>query len=577
MSSKRYHAESKSDFSTKENFADLFNIAVKEQKTENTVVMGAVINVDKDFVAVDVGMKMEGLIPVSEFGMELNVLKAGDLVEVYIEKFEGRSGKSIISRRRALEERVWVTLEEALDKSETVDGVIFGKVKGGFTVDLNGVVAFLPGSQVDIRPIKDITPLMGISQPFQIFKIDRKQGNIVVSRRAILEETRNEARNEMLSQIQEGQILEGVVKNITDYGAFIDLGSIDGLLHVTDISWSRINHPSEILAIGQTVKVQVIKYNQETKRVSLGMKQLEENPWSDIEARYPRGSKVKGKVTNVADYGAFIEIGEGVEGLVHVSEITWAKNNPNPKKILNVGQEVECVVLDIDPNKHRVSLGIKQCEENPWAEFASKYKIGDIVKGEIKNIVDFGMFIGLEGDIDGMIHVSDLSWDADGEEKLKSYNKGDEVSAVILLVDVEKERISLGVKQLDKDHFGEIFNDFKKGDVVTCLVSSVADDEIEVLVKDTLTCIIKRNELSMDKSEQRSERFAVGEKVDAKILSVDKANRKVALSIKALEFDEHKKAIAEYGSVDSGASLGDILGAVINQAAENKKNKKDDK
>jgi small subunit ribosomal protein S1 len=577
MSSKRYHAESKSDFSTKENFADLFNIAVKEQKTENTVVMGAVINIDKDFVAIDVGMKMEGLIPVSEFGMELNTLKAGDLVEVYIEKFEGRSGKSIISRRRALEERVWVTLEEALDKSETVDGVIFGKVKGGFTVDLNGVVAFLPGSQVDIRPIKDITPLMGISQPFQIFKIDRKQGNIVVSRRAILEETRNEARNEMLSQIQEGQILEGVVKNITDYGAFIDLGSIDGLLHVTDISWSRINHPSEILAIGQTVKVQVIKYNQETKRVSLGMKQLEENPWSDIEARYPRGSKVKGKVTNVADYGAFIEIGEGVEGLVHVSEITWAKNNPNPKKILNVGQEVECVVLDIDPNKHRVSLGIKQCEENPWAEFASKYKIGDIVKGEIKNIVDFGMFIGLEGDIDGMIHVSDLSWDADGEERLKSYNKGDEVSAVILLVDVEKERISLGVKQLDKDHFGEIFNDFKKGDVVTCLVSSVSDDEIEVLVKDTLTCIIKRNELSMDKSEQRSERFAVGEKVDAKILSVDKASRKVALSIKALEFDEHKKAIAEYGSVDSGASLGDILGAVINQAAENKKNKKDDK
>ena len=479
--------------------------------------------------------------------------------------------KPSLSREKALREKSWAKLEKLYGKEQNVDGVIFGKVKGGFTVDLEGVVAFLPGSQVDIRPVKDISPLMGITQPFQILKMDRKQGNIVVSRRAILEESRAEARNELLSQISEGMVLEGVVKNITDYGAFIDLGSVDGLLHVTDISWGRISHPSEVLSLGQTIKVQVIKFNEETKRISLGMKQLEENPWEGIEERYPVNKKVKGRVTNITDYGAFVELESGIEGLVHVSEISWAKNNVHPRKLLSTSQEVEVMILDIDPSKHRISLGMKQCDENPWQNFGEKYPVNSIIKGTIKNIVEFGLFIGLEDDgVDGLVHVSDVTWDDNPEAVLETFQKDQVIDVKVLGIDIEKERISLGIKQLEDDPFESSIGKYKKGTTVTCEVVDVNNDGIEVDLGDDIKSFIKKSDLSRERVEQRPERFAVGDRVDAKVVSIEKSNRKVTLSIKALEIDEQKKAIAEYGSTDSGASLGDILGAALGKAGGDK-------
>lgn len=553
------------EFKTNEVFADLFEGITGVSVKEGDVVFGEIIRLDNEFATVDVGMKNEGLVSLKEFIFDgvMPELKVGDKVEVFVERMESRNGRAVLSHEKAVREKYWLVLEESLNKNETVNGTIFGKVKGGYTVDLNGIVAFLPGSQVDIRPIKDITPLMGILQPFVILKIDRDQGNVVVSRRAILEGSRDEARFELLANIKENQVLEGVVKNITDYGAFIDLGSVDGLLHVTDISWGRINHPSEVLSVGQVVKVQVIKYNEETKRISLGMKQLETNPWQNIEGRYPKGTRMHGKVTNITDYGVFIELEPGIEGLVHVSEVSWNKNNLHPKKTVSLGQDVEFLVLDIDPAKHRISLGMKQCIDNPWAAFAAEHPAGSVLEGEIKNIVDFGLFVGFNKDIDGLVHLSDISWDDDGVEKLKQFQKDQKIMVKVLAVDADKERISLGIKQLTEDN--QANSPFKKGAVVKAKVTAINDDSITVELSAEVSGTIKKADLSAEKSAQKPELFNVGDTVEAKVTMFDSAANKANLSIRAIEMDEHKKAMAEYTSSGetSSSSLGDILGAAL--------------
>lgn len=551
----------------KESFEALFNQQFGAEETfEGSVVKGRVVSIDKESVTVDVGLKSEGRIPIREFalpGQELKT-KIGDEIEVFVERVEDKNGEAVLSREKARREEAWIDLEKSHKSGERVTGIIFGKVKGGFTVDLSGAVAFLPGSQVDIRPVRDITPLMNAPQPFVILKMDRARGNIVVSRRAILEESREEARSEIISAIKEGQVLQGVVKNITDYGAFIDLGGVDGLLHVTDISWSRINHPSEVLKIGQSIDVQVIKFNQDNQRISLGMKQLESDPWDKVAGKYKVGTRLKGVVSNIADYGAFIELEPGIEGLVHVSEMSWTKKNVHPGKIVATSQEVEVMVLEVDEEKRRISLGIKQCQDNPWSNFGTKYPEGTIVEGTISNITEFGLFVGLDGGIDGMVHVSDLSWDGKGEELIKGYNKGDKIEVKILEIDPEKERIALGVKQLSGENPSTVALDgLNKGDVVTCTITEVTSGGIAVSVKETAQGFIKKADLARDKSEQRTERFAVGEKVDAKILTISKKDGKLTLSIKIREIDEDKQAMAEYGSSDSGASLGDILGAAM--------------
>ncbi|MCL2473514.1 MAG: 30S ribosomal protein S1 [Alphaproteobacteria bacterium] len=540
----------------------------KEGSLEGNVVKGLIVGIDKEHVIIDVGLKSEGRIPLREFsvGGQPAELKVGDTVDVFLDRMEGRDGEAVLSREKAKREESWVVLQKALEKQEQVAGIIFGKVKGGFVVDLDGATAFLPGSQVDIRPVRDVTPLMGTAQPFQILKMDRIRGNIVVSRRAVLEESRAEARTELVSNLKEGQILQGIVKNITDYGAFVDLGGVDGLLHVTDIAWKRINHPSEMLQIGQPINVQVIKFNSDNQRISLGMKQLEDDPWKNIEERFPAGSKAKGRVTNITDYGAFVELEAGIEGLVHVSEMLWTKKNLPPNKIVSQSQEVEVTVLEIDASKRRISLGIKQCLENPWAKFKETHNAGEVLQGEIRNIAEFGLFVALSEEIDGMLHMSDLSWEEPGEEAIKKYQKGQVVEFKILDIDSEKERISLGMKQLTEDPYESIQVNFKKGDVVTCTISAIKDNGIEVDLGDASggwNGFIKKADLARDRSEQRTDRFAVGEKVDAKVLNLEKASRKVNLSIKAREVDEDKKAMVEYGSSDSGASLGDILGAAI--------------
>ncbi|MBF0560769.1 MAG: 30S ribosomal protein S1, partial [Alphaproteobacteria bacterium] len=487
-----------------------------------------------------------------------------------VERYEDRDGMIVLARDKARREEAWNELEKAANENQRVTGIIFGRVKGGFTVDLNGAVAFLPGSQVDIRPVRDVGPLLGTPQPFQILKMDRARGNIVVSRRAVLEETRAEQRSDLILNLKEGQVLEGVVKNITDYGAFVDLGGVDGLLHVTDISWKRINHPSEALHIGQTLKVQVIRFNSETQRISLGMKQLETDPWDGVDKKYPVGSKFTGRVTNITDYGAFVELEPGVEGLVHVSEMSWTKKNVHPGKIVATSQEVEVMVLDVDPQKRRISLGLKQTMGNPWETFLDRFPVGGEIEGEIKNITEFGLFVGLTGEIDGMVHLSDLDWRRPGEEAVQDFKKGDIVRAKVLDVDVEKERISLGIKQLTEDPFSDAIKGLKKGEVAACIVSAVQENGIEVMINGTVQGFIRKVELSRERSDQRPERFAIGDKVDAKITSIDRATRRIALSIKAREFEEEKKAMAEFGSSDSGSSLGEILGAAIKQAQEEK-------
>jgi len=554
-----------------ENFAALLEQSFNENgNLEGSVLTGTIVSFNSDFALVDVGLKSEGRVPLKEFGInaEINI---GDTIEVFVDRYEDRDGLVVLSREKARREEAWNELEKAFESSQRVNGVIFGRVKGGFTVDLSGAVAFLPGSQVDIRPVRDIGPLMGQEQPFQILKMDRTRGNIVVSRRAVLEETRAEQRSELIENLQEGQILDGVVKNITDYGAFVDLGGVDGLLHVTDIAWKRINHPSEALNIGQTIKVQVIRFNSETQRISLGMKQLEADPWAGVDAKYPVGTKFTGRVTNITDYGAFVELEAGVEGLVHVSEMSWTKKNIHPGKLVSTSQEVEVMVLDVDPNKRRISLGLKQCLSNPWTSFLDNYPVGSTLEGEIKNITEFGMFVGLPGDIDGMVHLSDISWEVSGEEAVKEYKKGDMVTAKILDVDVDKERISLGLKQLSEDPFENATKGLKKGAVVTCVVTAVTEGGLEVSVDDGgATGFVRKADLARERGEQRVERFAIDEKFDAKIIQIDAKSRKLSLSIKAREMDEEKKAMAEYGSNDSGASLGDILGAALRQAQDEK-------
>ena len=486
-------------------------------------------------------------------------------MEVFVERYEDVNGEVVLSREKARREEAWEKLEEAFEKTERVTGTIFGRVKGGFTVDLSGAVAFLPGSQVDIRPVRDVSPLMGTPQPFMILKMDRSRGNIVVSRRAVLEETRAAERTELVANLKEGQVLQGVVKNITDYGAFVDLGGVDGLLHVTDISWRRINHPSEALQVGQTVQVQVVRFNPETQRISLGMKQLEADPWDDVELKYPVTSRFTGRVTNITDYGAFVELEPGIEGLVHVSEMSWTKKNVHPGKIVSTSQEVDVMVLDVDPTKRRISLGLKQTQENPWDEFSTRFPQGTEIDGEVRNITEFGLFVGLPGDIDGMVHLSDISWEKSGEEALETFTKGDMVKVKILEVDTDKERISLGIKQLTDDPLAGSLGSVRKGDIVTSTVSEVNDGGIEVTTSGGLTAFIRRSDLSRDRSEQRPDRFAVGEKVDAMVTNIDMAARRISLSIKSKEVSEEKSAMAQFGSSDSGASLGDILGAAIRE------------
>ncbi len=552
-----------------------------ETAFEGTVVKGIITAIEKDLAVIDVGLKMEGRVPMREFGIggKPSELKVGDEVEVYLERMENALGEAVLSRDKARREESWTRLEKKFEAGEKVEGVIFNKVKGGFTVDLDGAVAFLPGSQVDIRPVRDIGPLMHQNQPFQILKMDRRRGNIVVSRRSVLEETRAEQRSEIVARLKEGEIIDGVVKNITDYGAFIDLGGIDGLLHVTDMAWRRVNHPSDVVNVGDTVKVQIIRINPETQRISLGMKQLLADPWQGIEAKYPVNSRFSGMVTNIADYGAFVELEPGVEGLIHVSEMSWTKKNIHPGKIVSTSQQVEVQILEVDPNKRRISLGLKQTQDNPWDAFVGVHPKGTHVEGPVRNITEFGLFIGLEGGVDGMVHLSDLDWAKSGDEAIKDYKKGDMVKAVVLDVDSSKERISLGIKQLSGDPL-DTLSKYKKGDPVTCEVILVEPNGIQVKLADTdITTYIKRSDLSRDRSEQRPERFNLGDKVDAQILTLDKHSRRVTVSVKALELAEEKQAVAQYGSSDSGASLGDIFKAAMKkrEGSDDKDDEADDK
>lgn len=548
-----------------ENFEALLNEQFGDNGITGSVVKGTIIKINDDFATVDVGLKSEGRIPLREFGQNAE-LKVGDTVEVFVDRYEDRDGNIVLSREKARREEAWHDLEKCLNSGERVNGVIFGRVKGGFTVDLNGAIAFLPGSQIDIRPIRDISPLMGITQPFQILKMDKVRGNIVVSRRVVLEETRAEARAELIDTLKEGSILDGVVKNITDYGAFIDLGGVDGLLHVTDISWKRINHPAEVLTVGQTVKVQVIKFNEDNQRISLGMKQLESDPWQNVADKYQVSEVYQGKVTNITDYGAFVELEDGIEGLVHVSEMSWTRKNVHPGKIVSTSQEVEVKVLEVDADKRRISLGIKQCTPNPWAAYVDENPVGSVIEGKIKNITEFGLFVGLSDEIDGMIHLSDISWDKSGEEAVKDYTKGQDIQAKIIDVDVEKERISLGIKQLSEDSVAAALDGLKKGDVVKATVTSADDKGVNVEVNG-MSAYIKKADLSRDKAEQNPENFKEGDVVEAKITTVDKKSGKLGLSIKALEIDEEKKALEEYSSNSGNSAFADAMSEAMKKNA----------
>ena len=557
---------------TRDDFANMLNemLGGENEGFEGRVVKGTVTGIENDMAVIDVGLKSEGRVALREFAApgQKPEIKIGDEVEVFVDRVENHQGEAMLSRDRARREAAWDTLEAEFDKQERVEGTIFGRVKGGFTVDLNGAVAFLPGSQVDIRPVRDVTPLMDIPQPFVILKMDRRRGNIVVSRRAILEETRAEQRTGLIQSLAEGQIIDGVVKNITDYGAFVDLGGIDGLLHVTDISYKRVNHPSELINIGDTVKVQIIRINRETQRISLGMKQLESDPWEGAQAKYPIGGKFTGRVTNITEYGAFVELEAGIEGLVHVSEMSWTKKNVHPGKIVSTSQEVDVSILEVDEDKRRISLGLKQAQSNPWEDFAERHPVGSTVEGEVKNATEFGLFIGLEGDVDGMVHMSDISWGVTGEEALAMHHKGETISAQVLEIDPDKERISLGIKQLERGGVSPANSaegGVKRGDIVTVNVLAIQDGGLEVQVGDDgITGFMKRTDLGRDRDEQRPERFQVGQKLDAMVIGFDRS-KKPNFSVKAMQVAEEKQAVAQYGSSDSGASLGDILGAALKQ------------
>jgi small subunit ribosomal protein S1 len=533
---------------------------------EGTVVKGRIIGIEREFAIIDFGVKTEGRVELKEFNVngqkaDLNV---GDMVDVYIERLENSKGEAVLSRDKARREEAWTSIEKSFEAGEQIQGIITSRVKGGFTVDVQGAMAFLPGSQVDVRPLRDISHLMNVPHKFAILKMDHRRGNIVVSRRAVIEEDRAEQRAEIIDNLAEGQVVEGIVKNVTDYGAFVDLGGIDGLLHVTDISWKRINHPSEVLSVDQTVKVVITKIS-EARRLSLGMKQLEVDPWDGLEDKFPLGGKIKGKVTNIADYGAFVELAECVEGLIHVTELSWTKKNIHPNRLITLGQEVEVQILEIDYAKRRISLGMKQCMDNPWAKFATSNPVGSEITGEVRNVTEFGLFIAVSDEIDGMVHLNDISWSESGDVAVKNYKKGDMVTAKVLEVDIEKERISLGMKQLTEtpaNSFGSS-NSFRKGMTVTCTVTAVQENGLEVTLgtDDNVTNgFIRKADLSRDRSEQRPSRFAVGDKIDAMVIT---GGKNVTLSIRSLEIAEEKEAVAQYGSSDSGASLGDILGAAL--------------
>ncbi len=550
---------------TRDEFAAMFDASFGDANMgEGKVVAATILSIENDFAVLDVGLKTEGRVPLREFGSEAKALAVGQTVEVYLDRIENALGEAVVSREKARREEAWTRLEEQFAKGEQVQGSVVGRVKGGFNVDLGGANAFLPGSQVDVRPIRDVGPMMNVDQPFVILKMDRQRGNIVVSRRSILENERNDQRGEVVAGLAEGEIKEGTVKNITDYGAFVDLGGVDGLLHVTDISWKRISHPAQVLNVGDVVKVQIVKINPDTHRISLGMKQLNSDPWELAQDKYAIGTKLSGKITNITDYGAFVELEDGVEGLVHVSEMSWTKKNVHPSKIVTQDQEVDVIVIDVDGDKRRISLGMKQAQANPWEAFAAASPVGSVITGEIKNITEFGLFVGVADDLDGMVHMSDIDWALQGEEAIKKFKKGDEVSAKVLDVDVEKERISLGIKQVGSDPLASS-EGVKKGQTVTCTVVEIATGGIEVSfgADNVMRAFIRKSDLSRDRAEQRPERFAVGDRIDAVVTAVDKATRKVSLSIKALEVAEEKDAIAQFGSTDSGASLGDILGAAL--------------
>lgn len=559
---------------SKESFAALLEEEpISSRKLAGTVVKGTIVKIENDFAVIDVGLKSEGLVDLKEFGAA--EVKPEDQVDVYVERMENKDGQIVLSREKARREESWVELEKAFQDNERVNGVIVGRVKGGLTVDLNGALAFLPGSQVDIRPIRDVNPLMNIEQPFQILKMDRLRGNIVVSRRAILEESMAATRSEIISKIKEGDVVDGIVKNITDYGAFVDLGGIDGLLHVTDMSWSRINHPSEILEVGQNIKVQIIRFNPDTQRISLGLKQLEEDPWTNIAAKYPVESKLEGTITNVTEYGAFIELEEGVEGLAHVSDMSWTKKNVHPNQLVSSGQKIPVMVLSLDPEKRRIALGIKQCTDNPWEQLQEKLEVGTKIEGEIKNITEFGLFIGLDEQIDGMVHMSDLSWEHSGDVAIKEYSMGQMVKAKVLDIDPEKERIVLGIKQLTTNPFEAGLESLERNKTITCAITSVQEGGIEVKTSTGVPAFIRKADLAKERADRRPDRFDVGEKVDAKIISIDREHHKITLSIKAREIEEENAVRAEYGSTDRGASLGDILGVAMSEAQERQKQEKE--
>lgn len=555
---------------TRDMFAQMLEASLVDRRDfEETVVRGIITGIEKDVAVIDVGLKTEGRVPLKEFAQPGRPaeLKIGDTVEVYVERIENANGEAVVSRDKARREEAWDRLEKTFERNERVDGVIFNRVKGGFTVDLGGAVAFLPGSQVDIRPVRDAGPLMNIPQPFRILKMDKRRGNIVVSRRSILEEDRAEHRQEVVKELREGDERQGVVKNITDYGAFVELApGVDGLLHVTDMSWSRVNHPSEVLGVNDTVRVKIIKINPDTHRISLGIKQLQPDPWQGVALKYPVGAKFSGRVTNITDYGAFVELEQGIEGLVHVSEMSWVKKNVHPGKIVSTSQQVDVVVLEVDETKRRISLGLKQTLSNPWEAFLDTHPIGAVIEGEIKNITEFGLFVGLSEEIDGMVHLSDLDWNKPGEEAIKDFQKGQMVRAKVLDVDVEKERISLGVKQVGSDPLDNM-GDISKGADVTCTVTAIESGGVEVQVggEGGPKAFIRKSDLSKDRAEQRPERFAVGDKVDARVTGFDRVSRRISLSIKAREVAEEKEAVEQYGSADSGASLGDILGAALRE------------
>ena len=561
--------------SEKISFAKMLEQSLSDKRMlEGKVVPGTIIAIKNDKAIIDVGLKAEGKLFLSDIKAlkGTDTVSVGDTLDVYVERYEDKNGEPILSIEKAKKEAVWQSLAEKLETGEPVEGIITGRTKGGFAVDIRGTVAFLPGSQVDLRLVKDISPLMNIPQPFKLLKMDRQRNNIVVSRRAVLESQRDAVKNEVLSKLEEGAVVDGVVKNIMEYGAFVDIGGIDGLLHVTDMSWKRVASPTDVINVGDTVKVQVLKINRDTARISLGMKQLTASPWENIAQRFKVGEKYKGKVSNITDYGAFIELEDCIEGLAYLSELSWLKKGVTPSKLLTIGQEVEAMVLEVNAERKKLALSLKQCQPNPWKDFEENHPVGTKIEGVVKTITEFGIFVGVTDLLDGMVHVTDVSWqDGSSEDKSKKIKKGDKIEVVVLGVDPVKERISLGIKQLEDDPYAEAMQSTKKGNIVVAEIKELHNNGLEVVLDNGLTGFIKVNDISNDKSKRKADAFAVGEKIEALVLGFERGTRRVNLSIRALEVKREKEALEKYGSADSGASLGDILGVALDKKPENEK------